>query len=60
VPNGVITFQRFALPKNLFPLWLDSTADLCDLHVTTGKKIEEVNNTLQVNKLIFSSHIHLS
>jgi len=48
VPTGVITIQRFALPNNLIPQWSESTIGLCDLHLTTGKKIEDVNNVLQV------------
>lgn len=57
VPNGVITFQRFALPSNKFPPWNDSKADLCDLSLLTGEKIEDIRNALQVdfaNKYIVS------
>jgi hypothetical protein len=45
---GVITIQRFVLAKHLFPLWDRSTTGLCDLHLTNGKKIEDITNVLQV------------
>jgi hypothetical protein len=48
VPTGVITIQRFQLPKNFFPQWSASRKTLCELHLTTGKKIEDIPNTLQV------------
>ncbi len=48
VPVGVITIQRFVLAKHLFPLWDRSTTGLCDLHLTNGKKIEDITNVLQV------------
>jgi hypothetical protein len=53
VPTGVITFRRFALPNTYIPLWNESKTELCDLHLTTGKKIEEIKNVLQVNTMIF-------
>jgi hypothetical protein len=53
VPVGVITFRRFELPHSLFPEWKKSDKKICDLHLTTGKKIEEVDNVLQVNITIF-------
>ncbi|CAF0809366.1 unnamed protein product [Rotaria sp. Silwood1] len=49
MPNGVITVQRFALPKHLSPQWADFTTGLCNLHLTTGQKIEDINNVLQVD-----------
>ncbi|CAF1058003.1 unnamed protein product [Rotaria sordida] len=49
MPNGIITIQRFALPTHLFPQWSDLQTGLCDLHLTTGKKIEDVNGALQVD-----------
>jgi len=53
VPTGVITFRRFALPRSSIPFWNESKRELCDLHLTTGKKIEDINNVLQVNIIIF-------
>jgi hypothetical protein len=53
VPTGVITFQRFQLPDTHCPKWADSNIGLCDLHLTTGKKIEDIHNVLQVNIMIF-------
>ncbi|CAF3767930.1 unnamed protein product [Rotaria sordida] len=49
MPNGVITIQRFALSKHRFPQWSDLQTGLCDLHLTTGKKIEDINGALQVD-----------
>ncbi|CAF0733884.1 unnamed protein product [Adineta steineri] len=49
MPNGVITIRRFSLPKQCLPLWHKSHTSLCDLHLTTSKKIEEVQNTLQAD-----------
>ncbi|CAF0994283.1 unnamed protein product [Adineta steineri] len=49
MPNGVITIRRFSLPKQFLPLWHKSHTSLCDLHLTTSKKIEEVQNTLQAD-----------
>ncbi|CAF4392128.1 unnamed protein product, partial [Adineta steineri] len=49
MPNGVITIRRFSLPKQYLPLWHKSHTSLCDLHLTTSKKIEEVQNTLQAD-----------
>lgn len=49
VPNGVITIQRRALPALDIPSWAKSIAPLCDLHLTTGDKIEDITNVLQVN-----------
>ncbi len=48
MPTGVITIQRFTLSNSLLPRWPESTKGLCDLHMTTGKRIEEVQNVLQV------------
>jgi hypothetical protein len=52
VPTGVITFRRFQLPDMLQPRWSDLTTGLCDLHLTTGKKIEDIDSVLQVNLII--------
>ncbi len=52
MPTGVITIQRVALPHNLVPDWSDSKKGLCDLHLTTGKRIEEIYNVLQVHRTI--------
>ncbi|CAF1429157.1 unnamed protein product [Rotaria sp. Silwood1] len=49
MPNGVITFQRVALPKHRFPSWHELNTGLCDLTMTTGKKIEDIKNVLQVD-----------
>ncbi|CAF0958469.1 unnamed protein product [Adineta steineri] len=49
MPNGVITFQRYMLPSKSYPSWRDSNINLGDLHLTTSKKIEEVQNTLQAD-----------
>ncbi len=53
VPNGVLTFRRYALPDQLLPKWSRSNRDLAAMHLTTGKRIEDINNALQVNILIF-------
>ena len=49
VPNGVITIRRLALSVDILPSWAKSKTELCDLHLTTDKKIEDINNVLQVN-----------
>ncbi|CAF4331374.1 unnamed protein product, partial [Rotaria sp. Silwood2] len=49
MPNGVITFQRVSLPKDRFPSWHELNIGLCDLSMTTGKKIEDIKNVLQVD-----------
>ncbi|CAF3038523.1 unnamed protein product [Rotaria sp. Silwood2] len=49
MPNGVITFQRVSLPKDRFPSWRELNIGLCDLSMTTGKKIEDIKNVLQVD-----------
>ncbi|CAF0805525.1 unnamed protein product [Adineta ricciae] len=48
-PNGVITIQRSALPLNRIPVWERQTTNLCDLHLTTGLRIEDMQSTLQVD-----------
>jgi hypothetical protein len=55
VPNGVITIRRFALPETDHPQWPNSKATLCDMHLTTSKKIEDVNGVLQVKHWISST-----
>lgn len=52
VPTGVITIQRVALPPLLTPEWSHSKKGFCDLHLTTGKRIEEIYNVLQVYRTI--------
>ncbi|CAF2384525.1 unnamed protein product [Rotaria sp. Silwood2] len=57
MPNGVITIQRIAFPEHVSPQWSDLNTDLCDLHLTTDKKIEDINGVLQIdfaNKYIVS------
>ncbi|CAF4663314.1 unnamed protein product, partial [Rotaria socialis] len=49
MPTGVITIQRAVLPKAHFPRWSEVKTDLCDLHLTTGQKIEDVPSVLQVD-----------
>ena len=41
VPTGVITIQRVALPNRLEPKWSGSKKGICDIHLTTDKRIEE-------------------
>lgn len=63
MPTGVITFQRYALPRNLHPRWVDSKKGFCDIHLTTGKKIEDIYNVLQVdfaNKYIVRIQLDIS
>jgi hypothetical protein len=50
VPGGVIGFRRCVLLPKDTPKWDTSTADLCDIHITADKKIEDVECTLQVNR----------
>lgn len=50
VPTGVITFQRYVLTQERLPKWKDSKTRVCDLHLTTAQKIEDINNVLQVIK----------
>ncbi|CAF4533211.1 unnamed protein product [Rotaria socialis] len=49
MPTGVITFQRVVLPKSEYPQWPELKTDLCDLHLTTGDKIEDIPSVLQVD-----------
>ncbi|CAF3789345.1 unnamed protein product [Rotaria sp. Silwood1] len=49
MPNGVITFQRVSLYYSQYPKWNEMDTDLCDLNLTTGRKIEEIKNVLQVD-----------
>ncbi|CAF4283135.1 unnamed protein product [Rotaria sp. Silwood2] len=49
MPNGLISFGRFSLPDNFIPNWSTSMKGLCDIHLTTGKKIEDVECALQVD-----------
>ena len=63
MPTGVITFQRYALPRNHHPCWADSKKGFCDIHLTTGKKIEDIYNVLQVdfaNKYIVRIQLGIS
>jgi hypothetical protein len=60
VPNGVITFRRYALSTHSWPKWSDSKNELCPMHLTTNKKIEDISCVLQVdfaNKYIVSIQI---
>jgi len=52
VPNGVITFRRRALPDQFSPKWSESKKGLAPMHLTTGKRIEDIDCVLQVNILI--------
>jgi hypothetical protein len=52
VPTGVISFRRSVLTKDSIPRWSDSKAELSDIHVTTDKKIEDINCVLQVNRKV--------
>jgi poly(ADP-ribose) glycohydrolase len=49
MPNGVISFRRYELSDNSCPKWSSSRQDLCNIHLTTGKRIEDVNCVLQVD-----------
>ncbi|CAF5199014.1 unnamed protein product, partial [Rotaria magnacalcarata] len=49
MPTGVITFQRVVLPKSDYPQWPELKTDLCDLHLTTGQKIEDIPSVLQID-----------
>ncbi|CAF5121957.1 unnamed protein product, partial [Rotaria sp. Silwood1] len=49
MPNGVISFRRSKLPADSYPQWLNSRQVLCDMHLTTGKKIEDIDCVLQVD-----------
>jgi hypothetical protein len=50
VPCGVISFRRSLLLTKDTPKWSTSTADLCDIHISADKKIEDIDCALQVNK----------
>jgi hypothetical protein len=52
VPNGVITFRRFSLSNDKRPNWSTLRELLSDMHLTTGEKIEDVKNVLQVDTVI--------
>ncbi len=56
MPNGVITFRRRSLPNNFSLKWSESRNGLAPMHLTTAKKIEDIDCTLQVNDFF----IHLS
>jgi len=51
VPNGVITFRRRALPDQFAPKWSESRKGLAPMHLTTAKKIEDIDCALQVNQI---------
>jgi len=57
VPTGVISFRRIELPNSDFPKWSNSKANLCDIHLTTSKKIEDINCVLQVNRMIYFTYL---
>jgi hypothetical protein len=50
VPGGVLTFRRSVLLTKNIPKWSISTADLCDIHISVDRKIEDVDYALQVNR----------
>jgi hypothetical protein len=50
--NGVITFRRYALPNQFEPRWSESSKGLAPMHLTTAKRIEDIDCVLQVNWLI--------
>ncbi|CAF4341089.1 unnamed protein product [Rotaria sp. Silwood2] len=49
MPNGVITFRRYALSDPLVPKWSKSTNGLIPMHLTTIKRIEDIDCVLQVD-----------
>ena len=51
MPIGVITFRRRSLPPQLLPRWSESLKGLAPMHLTTAKRIEDINCSLQVNYL---------
>ena len=55
VPNGVITFRRYQLPKTCLPKWSESTEPLCPVHITKNKAIEDIDGLLQVKRLFRQS-----
>ncbi len=58
MPNGVITFQRYALPYELEPKWSLSTKGLSPMNFTASEMIEDIDWCLQVNTLIFLDIFH--
>ncbi len=52
MPNGVISFRRYALPDAVYPKWYNSKTPLSQMHVSMDKKIEDINFVLQVNRTI--------
>ena len=57
VPNGVITFRRFALPNQFYRNGLIRKKVFVTMHLTTSKKIEDIDCVLQVNTLIFLRYL---
>lgn len=55
VPNGVITFRRYQLPKTCLPKWSESSEPLCPVHITKNKAIEDIDGLLQVKRLFRQS-----
>ncbi|CAF0733871.1 unnamed protein product [Adineta steineri] len=49
MPSGVITIQRYELPKESYPNWSNSKTGLSQLCLTKEKKIEDIKNVLQVD-----------
>ncbi|CAF4071077.1 unnamed protein product [Adineta steineri] len=49
MPNGVITFQRYSLHHQDSPKWALSEKGIAPMHLTTGKRIEDINCVLQVD-----------
>jgi hypothetical protein len=49
VPNGMITFRRYAVPSQYLPKWSQSSTNIMPMHLTTSKKIEDIECVLQVS-----------
>jgi hypothetical protein len=61
VPTGVITFQRFALPNDGIPNWIESQTSLCKVHMVMKETIEDMHGLLQVdfaNMFIVSKSVY--
>lgn len=49
VSNGVLTFERYALPASKKPRWMESQSPLCDIHLVSNATIEDMHGFLQVD-----------
>ena len=49
MPNGVISFRRYILPKTAYPNWSTSNTKLSQMHLTIDKKIEDIEGVLHVD-----------